>query len=137
VLQVQSPALRAVLGTVEGKAAGLPEEPITMDQMRASPELGVRAGYAGLARWKALCGGTTPARWLTAWGWGKCPPPRTVDREAVRRCELATILLAQRGQTPEGWKCGHEGRKIHDDRDARLLKWSWGAAKAAGKDDSR
>ena len=129
-LQVQAGALRAVLNTVEGVAAGLPPDPFTVDEMRASPELGVRAGYAGLLRWRKLCGGA-PARWLTAWGWGKCPKgARTYDREAMRRCELTVILLQSRGQAPE-WKCGHEGRKIADDHDKRLLKWARENAKDA------
>jgi len=127
-LQVQAPALKAVRGTPEGDQAGVPSGMIPEELH--DPELGVRAGYAGLLRWKVLCGGETPARWITAYGWGKCPPPRTVDREAVRRCELVTILLVSRGELPEGWKCGHEGRKIHDDHDQRFLKWAWTEAKA-------
>lgn len=150
-LQVTLPAFRAVLGTPDGRLAGLPEpefysrgvlppeapgtagtSPPAAARGRFAPkpedlrepETGVRAGYAGLLRWKGLCGGT-PARWLTAWGWGKCPKEKTtLDFEAVRRCELTTVLLIQRGQLPEGWKCGHETRKIRDPHDQHLLAWA-------------
>jgi hypothetical protein len=130
-LQVQLVAFKAVLGTPDAVAAGITAVLLKpTEQDLREPEMGVRAGYAGLLRWKGLCGGVTPARWITAWGWGKCPPPRTVDREGVRRCELVTLLLVSRGELPEGWKCGHEGRKIHDDHDQRFLKWAWDKAKA-------
>lgn len=131
-LQVQLSAFRAVLGTPEGILMGLSERELWPSRAQRNqalkaqlrePETGVRAGYAGLLRWKGLCGGT-PARWMTAWGWGKCPGERTIDREAVRRCELVSILLESRGQTPESWKCGHEGRKIKDKHDESLLKWA-------------
>lgn len=118
-LQVTRAAYMAVLATPEGDLAGLQTE---RGDLR-DPETGVRAGYAALLRWKTLCGGP-PARWLTAWGWGRCPPGRTVDGEATRRCEFATILLESRGELPEGWKCGHEGRKIPGEHDRRLLGWA-------------
>jgi len=143
-LQLQVSALRAILGTPEAILMGL-SEPVTFPSRQSrdqalkallrEPETGVRAGYAGLLRWKALCGGP-PGRWLTAWGWGKCPKgERTIDREAVRRCELTVILLTSRGffgpggagtnpTSGEVWKCGHEGRKIQDPHDASLLKWA-------------
>lgn len=119
-LQVQASGLRAIVGTPEGDLAGVPPE-TKIDGLR-DPEIGVRAGYAGLLRWKALCGGS-PARWLTAYGWGKCPGKRAVDHEAVRRCELAKILLLERVQAPD-FVCGHENRKIRDERDRRLLQWA-------------
>lgn len=122
-LEVNLGAYRAVLGTPEAALVGLEvsRKDAKVTDLR-DPETGVRVGYAGLLRWKQLCGGT-PARWITAWGWGKCPPPRVVDGEAVRRCELATILLQSRGQA-EGWRCGHEGRQIRNDHDRNLLKWA-------------
>jgi hypothetical protein len=120
-LQVQVTALKAIRGTEEGHKAGVPDD--MAPEALHDPEFGVRAGYAGILRWKSLCGGT-PARWITAWGWGKCPKgAHTYDREAVRRCELTVILLHSRGQGI-GWKCGHEGRKIADEHDQRLLKWA-------------
>jgi hypothetical protein len=132
-LQVTIAAYRAVLGTPDADLAGLEGEPRTATATRLrDPETGVRAGYGGLLRWKRLCGGT-PARWLTAWGWGKCPPERAIDAEAVRRCELATVLLQSRGQAG-GWECGHAGRKIQNTHDARLLKWA--RARATSKDGS-
>jgi hypothetical protein len=140
-LQVQTTALHALFGSPESAQAGLGTGHLTAADLR-DPETGVRAGYAALARWKNQCGGT-PARWLTAWGWGKCPPPRTVDREAVRRCELATMILAARDAVPEGWKCGHEGRKISGEHDARLLHWGWQqikdqrAAKVEAEEDAK
>jgi len=129
-LQVQLVAFKAVIGTPDASSAGISMallKPTEADLRE--PEMGVRAGYAGLLRWKGLCGGT-PARWITAWGWGKCPPPRTLDWEATRRCELAVILLHSRGQGI-GWKCGHEGRKIRDPHDQRLLEWGRQKAESA------
>jgi hypothetical protein len=117
-LQVRATALKATRGTPEGDLVGVP--PAMAPEALRDPELGVRAGYAGLLRWKRLCGGT-PARWITAWGWGRCPKARVVDREAVRRCELTVILLRSRGQAAD-WKCGHENRKIRDPYDQRFLK---------------
>lgn len=137
-LQVTLPAFRAVLGTPDASAAGISMallKPTAADLRE--PETGVRAGYAGLLRWKGLCGGT-PARWLTAWGWGKCPKEKTtLDFEAVRRCELTTVLLIQRGQLPEGWKCGHETRKIRDPHDQHLLAWAREHASHAGDDHGK
>lgn len=132
-MQVQLVALRALEGSVEAEDVGLVSSPSPshvpgptghyVEADLRDPEFGVRAGYAGLLRWKRICGGS-PARWLTAWGWGKCPPARTIDHEAVRRCTLVGILLDAQGKRPEGWKCGHEGRKIKDEHDARLLAWA-------------
>lgn len=122
-MQVQLIAFKAVVGTPDAALAGLSEaltKPTEADLR--DPETGVRAGYGGLLRWKGLCGGS-PARWITAYGWGKCPPARTLDRESIRRCELVEVLLASRGQMP-GWKCGHEGRRISDASDRRFLKWA-------------
>lgn len=121
-LQVNVTAFHAVQRGNEGALVGLGVDLTGTQAELRDPETGVRAGYGGLLRWKGLCKGT-PATWVTAWGWGKCPPKRTVDREAVRRCELAVVILKQRGQAPE-WKCGHEGRKIRDDHDVRMLKWA-------------
>jgi len=139
-MQVQLVALRALEHSPEAEDVGLPPPAspraslpppphlprpaghYAADDLR-DPDFGVRAGYAGLIRWKRLCGGP-PARWLTAYGWGKCPPARTVDREAVRRCALVTLLLDAQGKLPEDWKCGHENRKIRDEHDARMFAWA-------------
>lgn len=104
---------------------------LTVDEAR-DPELNVRLGYATIWHWKNTCktGRGDPrsspvGAWLTAFGWGKCPPPnwRTVlyvDREGRRRCEKITTILraleklskkpeAQFEFTvPEQWWCGDE-----------------------------
>jgi hypothetical protein len=108
-------------------------QPASIDELR-DPEVNVRFGYSALWHWKNTCTGrrddprSTPAGvWMTAWGWGKCPPPsrRTVgyvDREGRRRCDKATTMmkrlveLARSPQAsfdytlPDGWYCGHEKR---------------------------
>ncbi len=73
------------------------------------PRTSVRGGYAALRLWKRLCG-KTPAHWLTAYVWGKCP--RTPDWEGLRRCALATAILDKLDKKPEGFTCGHEGRTV-------------------------
>jgi hypothetical protein len=130
-LQLHPSALRALRDTPEAASAGLAAGHVPPDALR-DPETGVRAGYAGLMRWKKLCGGS-PALWFTAWGWGRCPPKKTtIDREGVRRCALVTILLDAQDKRPEGWKCGHEGRKIRDPYDHRFLAWARGQAETRG-----
>lgn len=109
-------------------AAGLPD-PIPRDFDPHDPEAGVRAGYAVLVHWKTVCGAshpTLPGVWLTAYGWGRCPPRLHtglyIDREGVRRCALATSMLEATGTKPDGWRCGHEGRKL-EPYDARFIAW--------------
>jgi hypothetical protein len=118
---------------------------LTVDELR-EPETNVRLGYAALWHFKNTCKGrpaddrsTPPGGWMTAWGWGKCPPPNRraviyVDKEGRQRCEKTTQMM--RGlealsrkdesqftfQVPEDWWCGNEsGEKPHPETEGSVL----------------
>lgn len=100
--------------------------PVTIEEMR-TPTISVRLGYTILHHWKNECGGTLGV-WLTAYGWGRCPGSKNkkiskgyVDREGVRRCAVITAMLERLDRKPEGWRCGHERRRVPR-RTARLVR---------------
>lgn len=113
-MQVSRTVRVLVQGWPEYQQLGLPQK-LTVEQMR-DPELGVGVGYSVLSHWKK-CGGP-PGVWITAYGWGKCPPkhPRTdrvIDFEGKRRCKKVAAFmtaLEEKGvyQRPQGWWCGPE-----------------------------
>lgn len=122
-LQLAKSNIVLVLRSPEAKALGLPAE-LTLAQAR-DPEAAMRLGYAALAMKKRECGGQ-PGEWLTAYGWGKCPPRGHLDWEGVRRCALADALLERDSVKPEGWVCGHEKRKVKRAHDRRIIQLARG-----------
>lgn len=106
-------------------------EGASMAELR-DPEFNVRFGYGTLWHWKNACRGAKAdprdapvGAWLTAFGWGRCPPANWrsvvyVDREGRRRCEKITTImtsleeLSQKPgsaftfEVPDDWWCGHE-----------------------------
>jgi hypothetical protein len=70
---------------------------LTVERMR-EPSVNVELARDILVFWKDQCGGG-PGVWLTAYGWGRCPPKRgangerLVDWEGRRRCSTLWKLM--------------------------------------------
>ncbi len=92
---------------------------VTLEQLR-EPRRNIAAAYTVLNYWRSTCNGS-PGVWLTAYGWGRCPPRGYVDGEGRRRCALATAILRSARRLPDDWKCGHEGKQLKP-RTRRLIK---------------
>lgn len=92
---------------------------VTVAALR-DPRTNVSAGVSVLRHWRRECGGR-PGAWISAYGWGKCTPRGYVDREGVRRCAVTAAVLRRLGETPEGWECGHERKRV-DPHTARVVR---------------